>query len=129
VKDPTKKKEKKKDKQSVQDTATEHKDDVSQDASVEILIVNPTKDKKKKKSKKTHSSTTSTAPEILIPKEQLGSAHGVNDNEPQGANKGITQNILQDQIFEHTNESSNSCFQPPLVKVCLLLFSIFRIHY
>jgi hypothetical protein len=130
VKDPAKKKEKKKDKQSVQDTATEHKDDVSQDASVEVLIVNPTKDKKKKKkSKKTHSSTTSTAPEISILKEQLGSAQGVNDNEPQGTNKGITQNILQDQIFEHTNESSNSCFQPPLVKVCLLLFSIFRIHY
>jgi hypothetical protein len=59
--------EKKKDKQSVQDTATEHKDNVSQDTSVEVLIVNPTKDKKKKKkSKKTHSSTTSTAPKISI---------------------------------------------------------------
>jgi hypothetical protein len=130
VKGPEKKKEKKKDKQGVQDTSTEHKDNVSQDPSVEVLIVNPTKDKKKKKkSKKTHSSTTSTAPEISIFKEQLGNAQGVNDTEPQGANKGIAQDVLQGKIFDHNNESSNSCFQPPPVMVSLPFLSVFIICY
>jgi hypothetical protein len=123
-------KDKKKDKQSAQDTATEPKDDVSQNPYVEVLIVDPMKDKKKKKkSKKTHSSTTSTAPEVSTLKKQPGSTQDVNDDEPQGANKGTTQTILQDQTFEHNNESSNSCFQPPPVMVGLLSFSIFKIHY
>jgi hypothetical protein len=118
VKGPEKKKEKKKDKQSVQDAATEHKDDVSQDTSVEVLIVNPPKDKKKKKKlKKNHSSTISTTPEVSTLKEHPGNAQGINDTESQGANKGITQNEVQDKIFDHNNESSNSCFQPPPVMV------------
>jgi hypothetical protein len=116
VKGSEQKKEKKKNKQSARDVATEHKDDVCQDASVEILIVSPTKGKKKK-SKKTHSSTISTAPEISILEKQPGNTQGVNDNEPQGINKGTTQNILRNLIFEHNNESSNSCLQPPPVKV------------
>jgi hypothetical protein len=122
VKGSEQKKEKKKGKQSARDAATEHKDIVSQGASVEILIVNPTKDKKKKKLKKTHSSTTSTAPETSILEEQPGNAQGVNDNEPQGINKGTTQNILRNHPLEHNNESSNSCFQPPPIMVCLLSF-------
>jgi hypothetical protein len=45
-------KDKKKDKQSAQDTATEPKDDVSQNPSVEVLIVDPMKDKKKKRNQR-----------------------------------------------------------------------------
>jgi hypothetical protein len=126
VKDPESKRAKKKDKQSAQDITTGQKDD---DASVEILLVTSTKDKKKKKSKKTHSSTTWTAPEISILKEQLGNAQGVNDTEPQGVNKGIAQDVLQGKIFDHNNESSNSCFQPPPVMVSLPFLSVFIICY
>jgi hypothetical protein len=123
VKGPEYKKEKKKDKQSAQDVATKHKDDINQGPSVEILTIDPSKDKKKKKkSKKIHSSTTSTTPEISTHQEQIGSAHVISDTEPQGTNKGTTQNVLQNKTLDHNNESSNSCLQPPPVMVCLLSF-------
>jgi hypothetical protein len=123
AKGPEHKKDKKKDKQSAQDVATKHKDDINQGPSVEILAIDPSKDKKKKKkSKKIHSSTTSTTPEISTHQEQIGSAHVISDTEPQGTNKGTTQNVLQNKTLDHNNESSNSCLQPPPVMVCLLSF-------
>jgi hypothetical protein len=125
VKDPESKRAKKKDKQSAQDITTGQKDD---DASVEILLATSTKDKKKKKSKKTHSSTTSTAPEISTLEKIPSDIQGIAANEPQDSNRGNVQDFLQGHILEHQNESSNSCFQPPPVMVCLSL-SIFKVHY
>jgi hypothetical protein len=75
------------------------------------------KKKKKKKLKKTHSWSTSTAPESSIPKEQPGDTQGANDTELQGANNNIIQDILQNKVPDHNNESSNSCLQPPPIKV------------
>jgi hypothetical protein len=64
--------------------------------------------KKKKKSRKAHSSSTNTIPDNSIPVKQPG--------EPQGANN-TTQDPLQEKAPEQHNESSNSCLQPPPVKV------------
>jgi hypothetical protein len=121
VKDLEPKRAKKKDKQDAQDITTRQKDD---DASVEILLVTSPKDKKKKKSKKTHSSNTSTAPEISILEKTPSGTQGITTNKPQDSNMDNVQDFPQGHIFEHHNESSNSCFQPPPVMVCLLSFHI-----
>jgi hypothetical protein len=67
------------------------------------------KDKrKKKKLRKAHSSSNSTVPDESISGKQPG--------ELQGAVNTV-QNPPQDKTFEQQNESSNSCMQPPPVKV------------
>jgi hypothetical protein len=118
AKDTEKKKEKKKDKKHIREEPKEHKENVTRDTPVEVLNVDQPKDKKKKKKlKKTHSSSTSTAPDTSMPKEQPGSIQGTNNTELQGANNNIVQDVPQGKTPDHNNESSNSCLQPPPVKV------------
>jgi hypothetical protein len=74
--------------------------------------------KKKKKLRKAHSKSTTTISDNSIPGRQPG--------EPQGANN-ITQDPLQEKIPEQHNESSNSCLQPPPVKVSSNAFPFFSI--
>jgi hypothetical protein len=105
-----KKKEKKKDKRASQEEPSEQKDNSTQATPIEVLNVEKPKDKKKKKKlKKANSASTTTNPEAPVLNEQLGN--------PQDANTDKLQDPLQEKISEQNNESSNSCLQPPPVKV------------
>jgi hypothetical protein len=100
----------KKEKKTSQDKPTEQKDNATQDTPVEVPSVEKPKDKKKKKKlKKAYSASTTTNPEAPVLNEQLGN--------PQDANTDKLQDPPQEKISEQNNESSNSCLQPPPVKV------------
>jgi hypothetical protein len=112
-----KKKEKKKEKKTSHNEPAEQKDKATQDIPVEAPSVEKPKDKKKqKKLKKAHSTSTTIVPEVSLLNEQPGgNPQGTNNDEPQGPS--------QEKISEHNNESSNSCLQPPPIKVFSKLFS------
>jgi erythromycin esterase-like protein len=107
-------KKKKKEKKQNEENPKEQKDDAAQNtfvgASDAVEGPEKPKDKKKKKKlKKVHSTSTSTAPEVSIPEKQLDNLQGTDQDKPK--------NSPQEKISEHNNESSNSCLQPPPVKV------------
>jgi hypothetical protein len=79
------------------------------------------KDKKKKeKLRKAHSKSTTTISDNSIPERQPGELQGVNNP---------TQDPLQEKIHEQHNESSNSCLQPPPVKVSSNAFPFFNMIF
>jgi hypothetical protein len=105
-------KKKKKEKKQNEEDPKEQKDDAAQNTLVGAsdAVEGPEKPKdKKKKLKKVHSTSTSTAPEISIPEKQPDNLQGTTKDKPQ--------NLPQEKTSEHNNESSNSCLQPPPVKV------------
>jgi hypothetical protein len=107
-------KKKKKEKKQGEESTKGQQDDVVQNthtrASDAVEGPEKPKDKKKKrKLKKINSTSTGTAPEVSTPEPPL--------NEPQGANNDTHQNPPQEKVSGHNNESSNSCLQPPSVKV------------
>jgi hypothetical protein len=82
-----------------------------------MLDVEKPRDKKKKKLKRASSASTTTIPEISTLNEQLG--------RPQDAINEKPQDPPQHQNSNPNNESSNSCLQPPPIKVIpKFLFSI-----
>jgi hypothetical protein len=110
VKATEKKKEKKKGKKHSEEETMEQKENATQDTPVGAPDAEKLKDKKKKKKlRKAHSTSTTTVPEVSTFDQQLGN--------PQGANNDKLQGPPQEKIFEQHNESSNSCLQPPPVKV------------
>jgi hypothetical protein len=102
--------EKKKEKRMHRDEPVEQKGHTTQDNPVEIVDVEkPRERKKKKKSKKTHSNSTATLPD--------DSTSGKQPDPPQGANHEATKDPSQEKTSGPNNESSNSCLQPPSIKV------------
>jgi aconitase A len=119
VKITEKKKEKKKEKKTSQEEPSDQRDNSTQDTPVEMFNAEKPRDKKKKKKKlkKTYSASTTTIPEVSTLNEQLG--------RPQDAINEKPQDPPQHQNSNPNNESSNSCLQPPPIKVIpKFLFSI-----
>jgi hypothetical protein len=105
---------KKKEKKQNEEDPKEQEDNAARNAPVGAsdAVEGPEKPKdkkKKKKLKKMHSISTTNVSEVSMLEEQLDS--------PQGANNDKPQDPPQEKVFEHNNESSNSCLQPPPVKV------------
>jgi hypothetical protein len=109
----TEKKKKKEKRQSEEDTK-EQQDDTTQDTPVGASDAveepeRPKDKKKKKKLKKVNSTSTTNVSAVSIPEKQL--------DDPPETRKSEPQNPLQEKTSELNNESSNSCLQPPPVKV------------
>jgi hypothetical protein len=118
TKDAEKKKEKKKDKKQSHEESTSHKDNVTQDPPEGASNAEELKERKKKRNtKKVHSSSTTTIPEDLTSGKQI--------DPPQGAIHKTTKNPSQKKISGPTNESSNSCLQPPPNKVLFRTFLLY----
>jgi hypothetical protein len=116
VKVTEKKKEKKKEKRTNQEEPAEQQDNTTQDIPIETHNAEKPKDnKKKKKLKKAYSTSTTIVPEVSSLNEQLGN--------PKGANTDKLQGPPQEKISEQHNDSSNSCLQPPPIKVLSKTFS------
>jgi hypothetical protein len=103
--------EKKKEKKIHRDEPVEQEGHTTQDNPVEISDVEKLKErkKKKKKSKKIRSISTTTIPD--------DSTSGKQPDPPQGANHETNKGPSQEKISGPNNESSNSCLQPPSIKV------------
>jgi hypothetical protein len=124
VKDQDKKKRKKEKKPSGEDNKEPH-NDAAPNTSVGApdIVEGPATsrdNKKKKKLMKAHSNSTTTAPDDSISGKPPG--------ESQDA-INTTQNPPLDKIFEQHNESSNSCMQPPPVKVSSNTFFLCRYDF
>jgi hypothetical protein len=106
---PVKTSEKKKGKKTHLDEPMGQEGHTTQGNPVEISDVEKQKERKKKKSKTTHSSSTTTIPD--------DSTSGKQPDPPQGANHETTKGPSQEKISGPNNEISNSCLQPPSIKV------------
>jgi hypothetical protein len=112
--------EKKKEKKTSQDKPTEQKDNATQETPVETPNAEKPKDKKKKKkSKRAISTSTHLTSDASISEKQP-------DNPPVIGNPA-PQNLPLEKTSEQNNESSNSCLQPPPIKVfSKILFCILK---
>jgi hypothetical protein len=115
TKEAEKKREKKKEKKHSREESTEQNDNVTQDIPVEVSNAEElTERRKKKKSKKAHSSSTTTIPDDSTSGKQL--------DPPQDAIHETNKSPSQEKASGPNNESSNSCLQPPTIKVFLETF-------
>jgi hypothetical protein len=109
-------KKKKKEQKQGEESTEEQQDDVVQnthakasDAVEEPEKPKDKKKKKKKKLKKINSASTGTVPEVSTQEPRFKGSQSANNDQPQ--------NPPQEKISGHNNESSNSCLQPPSIKV------------
>jgi hypothetical protein len=109
-------KKKKKEQKQGEESTEEQQDDVVQnthakasDAVEEPEKPKDKKKKKKKKLKKINSASTGTVPEVSTQEPPFKGSQSANNDQPQ--------NPPQEKISGHNNESSNSCLQPPSIKV------------
>jgi hypothetical protein len=108
-------KKKKKEQKQGEESTEEQQDDVVQNthAKASDAVEEPEKPKdkkkKKKKLKKINSASTVTVPEVSTPEPPFKGSQSANNDQPQ--------HPPQEKISGHNNESSNSCLQPPSIKV------------
>jgi hypothetical protein len=108
-------KKKKKEQKQGEESTEEQQDDVVQNthAKASDAVEEPEKPKdkkkKKKKLKKINSASTGTVPEVSTQEPPFKGSQSANNDQPQ--------NPPQEKISGHNNESSNSCLQPPSIKV------------
>jgi hypothetical protein len=109
-------KKKKKEQKQGEESTEEQQDDAvrnthakASDAVEEPEKPKDKKKKKKKKLKKINSASTGTVPEVSTPEPPFKGSQSANNDQPQ--------NPPQEKISGHNNESSNSCLQPPSIKV------------
>jgi hypothetical protein len=108
-------KKKKKEQKQGEESTEEQQDDVVQNthAKASDAVEEPEKPKdkkkKKKKLKKINSASTGTVPEVSTPEPPFKGSQSANNDQPR--------NPPQEKISGHNNESSNSCLQPPSIKV------------
>jgi hypothetical protein len=104
-------KKKKKEQKQGEESTEEQQDDVVQNthAKASDAVEEPEKLKDKKKKKKINSASTGTVPEVSTQEPPFKGSQSANNDQPQ--------NPPQEKISGHNNESSNSCLQPPSIKV------------
>jgi hypothetical protein len=120
-----KKRERKKEKKTNQEAPSGQPDQTTQDTPIEVGEAEKPRDKKKKKKlKRTSSTSAATQPEASTFDNPIGHPDNKVHDQPQDPPQGNNS--------EPNNESSNSCVQPPPVKVFIYSSSYicsFRVYF